>query len=72
MAYVKIITKAPEDVYGDDAWFMLFNQNPTECWRINPDRLEHHNDAVFIHWSLLTDSEREAIRWEWLLEEPEK
>lgn len=67
MAYIKIITKAPEDVYGDNVWFMFFN-NPTECWRINP---LNHKDGIFVHWSLLTDYERDMIRWEWLLEEPD-
>lgn len=65
MAYVKIITKAPEDVYGNDKWFLLFN-NPTECWQVKP---ENHQEAAFIHWSLLTDYERDLVRLEWLLEE---
>ena len=66
MAHVKLITKAPEDVYGCDKWYLLFN-NPTEVWEVKPD---NHLDALFVHWSLLTEHERDLVRLEWLLEEP--
>ncbi len=64
MAYIKIITKAPEDVYGKDIWFIFAGDSP---WKCPGSRLHNHQDGVFVDWSLLTDKEREACWTEFLV-----
>jgi len=67
----KLVTKLPEDIYGDDKWAILFGDyDSAEAWMVSGDNLPRLNEAVFVHWSLLTDRERDSIRFEWLMEEP--
>ena len=65
----KIVTKLPEDVYGEDKWALIVNDD--DAWIITPQNLPHLNEAAFVHWSILTDEERDKIRFEWIMEEPE-
>lgn len=65
---MKIVTKLPEDIYGEDEWATIINN---DVWIVGPQHLPHLNEAAFIHWSLLTDEERDRVRFEWLMLEPE-
>lgn len=58
-----IVTCAPRDVYGADAWFRIpdtFAGMPRKALPIEPPprRDGHH---AFTHWGFLSDDERSAV-----------
>lgn len=67
---MKIITKAPKDVYGADRWFVIQTDESDTCGNIEAFYKAPYNvpldlRTAYVHWSILTDEERDAVWRAW-------
>ena len=69
---MKIITRAPEDVYGADRWFILQTNtddvsgfSSVEAFYCAPHNIPLDLRTAYVHWSLLSDEERDAVWRAW-------